>query len=157
MKNQIKYTHTNIIARDWKKLAQFYIDVFDCEPVYPERDLSGDWLEKLTKIPDVKIRGIHLRLPGYPNGPTLEIFGYNTISKQENKPLISDKGLGHIAFHVTGVDAILKKLIAHGGESYGEIVEKEFEGLGTIRVVYAKDPEGNIIEIQNWNSTKNKK
>ena len=119
MKNQIKYTHTNIIARDWKKLAQFYIDVFDCEPVYPERDLSGDRLEKLTKIPDVKIRGIHLRLPGYLNGPTLEIFGYHTISKQENKPLIGDKGLDHIASHVTDVDAILKNLMAHGGESYG--------------------------------------
>jgi predicted enzyme related to lactoylglutathione lyase len=29
----MKYAHTNIIARDWEKLAQFYIDVFDCEIV----------------------------------------------------------------------------------------------------------------------------
>ena len=28
MNDKIKFAHTNIIARDWKRLAQFYIDVF---------------------------------------------------------------------------------------------------------------------------------
>lgn len=27
---------------------------------------------------------------------------------------------------------------------------KEYEDLGLLTVVYAKDPEGNFIEIQNW-------
>ena len=27
----IKYVHTNIISRDWRRLAQFYEDVFGCE------------------------------------------------------------------------------------------------------------------------------
>ncbi|MBN2522795.1 MAG: VOC family protein [Bacteroidales bacterium] len=152
MKNIIKYSHTNIIAKDWKKLAQFYIDVFECEPVYPERDLSGAWIDKLTKIPNVKIRGMHLKLPGYQDGPTLEIFEYNTLSKGENKPLIHHKGYGHIAFHVTNVDETLKKLLVKGGQKYGELIEKSIEDLGIIRVVYAKDPEGNIIEIQHWRS-----
>ena len=34
--------------------------------------------------------------------------------------------------------------------AYGELVEKDIPGIGTIKVIYAKDPEGNIIEIQNW-------
>jgi predicted enzyme related to lactoylglutathione lyase len=46
----IKFVHTNIIARDWKKLAQFYIDVFECEPLKPERDLDGEWIDKMTGI-----------------------------------------------------------------------------------------------------------
>jgi len=41
MKNNIKYVHTNLIANDWKSLSEFYVNVFDCEPIYPERDLSG--------------------------------------------------------------------------------------------------------------------
>lgn len=150
MSNNIRFVHTNIIARDWKSLARFYIDVFGCEPVYPERDLSGDWIDKLTKINGAKIRGIHLRLPGYQDGPTLEIFQYNRFSPRENDPLINDQGLGHIAFHVTDVEAVLNKLLAAGGEKYGELVEKDIRGLGVIKVIYAKDPEGNIIEIQNW-------
>ena len=48
MKSWVEYVHANIIAQNWKNLAQFYIDVFDCVPVYPERDLAGDWIDRLT-------------------------------------------------------------------------------------------------------------
>lgn len=68
---KIKLTHTNIIAKDWEKLAQFYINVFECEPVYPERNLQSEWLDKVTNIKEAHIRGIHLNLPGYVDGPTL--------------------------------------------------------------------------------------
>ena len=146
----IKFVHTNIIARDWKKLAQFYIDVFECEPVKPERDLNGEWIDKMTGITDVKIKGIHLNLPGYDNGPTLEIFEYNEMNEKSGAPLINDQGFGHIAFHVSDVESTLKRLIANGGEKYGELVEKEIKGVGIIKAVYARDPEGNLIEIQNW-------
>ena len=71
----IRYVHTNIIAKDWRKLCDFYIQVFECKPLYPERDLSGSWIEELTGIENVSVRGIHLQLPGYDNAsPTLEIF-----------------------------------------------------------------------------------
>lgn len=147
---KIKFVHTNLIAHDWEKLAQFYIDVFDCEPVYPERNLSGDWIDKLTNIPGAEVRGIHLRLPGYDNGPTLEIFEYNKIADQNNLPIVNDPGFSHIAFHVNDVEKTLKRLIKHGGKSCGELIEKEIEGIGVLTAVYAKDPEGNIVEIQNW-------
>lgn len=146
----IKFVHTNIIARDWKKLAQFYIDVFACEPLLPERDLNGEWIDQMTKITDVNIKGIHLRLPGYDNGPTLEIFGYNEMLEKSSAPLINDQGFGHIAFHVSNVEDTLKRLIDKGGKQYGELIEKEIKGIGIIKAVYARDPEGNIIEIQNW-------
>ena len=32
MKNNTRYAHTNIISKDWKKIAQFFIDVFECTP-----------------------------------------------------------------------------------------------------------------------------
>ncbi|MBN1415225.1 MAG: VOC family protein [Bacteroidales bacterium] len=150
MDNIIKYVHTNIIARDWKRLVRFYVDVFCCEPLYPERDLSGEWINKLTKIEGARIRGMHLKLPGIKDGPTLEIFGYNIMPETENDPVINNPGFGHIAFRVTDVEETLNQLIAHGGSRYGEQVKKEIAGLGIIEVIYAKDPEGNIIEIQHW-------
>ncbi len=150
MNNNIKYTHTNLIAKDWKRLSEFYINVFGCKPVYPERNLSGGWIEKLTGIDNVKICGVHLVLPGYEDGPTLEIFEYqpDNLRNEENK--INNQGFGHIAFHVDSVEAVLAQLIEHGGEQLGDIVKKEMEGVGLLTVVYAKDPEGNFIEIQNW-------
>lgn len=154
--SNITFSHVNIVSSNWKKLAQFYIDVFDCKPVYPERDLSGKWIDSLTKITDAHLKGIHLKLPGYNEGPTLEIFEYNKIEQTESN-LINESGFRHIAFHVDDVVQMLQKLIAAGGKPYGELVEKYFEGLGMLRVVYAKDSDGNIIEIQNWDRTESAK
>ena len=150
MNRSIKYSHTNLIAKDWKTLSEFYINVFECKPVYPERNLSGEWIDKLTGINNVKVRGIHLALPGYEDGPTLEIFEYepDNLRNEENK--INKLGFGHIAFHVDSVEAVLARLIEHGGSQLGEIVKWKLEGVGLLTVVYAKDPEGNFIEIQNW-------
>ena len=99
----IRYTHTNIIAKDWRKLADFYIQVFDCVPVPPERDLSGDWLEQLTAVSGCKIKGVHLALPGFENGPTLEIFSYTPEGEQPAEKPIHRMGYGHVAFHVDDV------------------------------------------------------
>lgn len=146
----IKYVHTNIIAKEWKKLSDFYIQVFGCKPVYPERDLSGDWIEKMTDIENVRIRGMHLSLPGYENGPTLEIFQYEPECPRDGKPYINRQGFGHLAFHVEDVEAVLARVIEHGGKKLGELITRKYDGLGLLTAVYAEDPEGNFIEIQNW-------
>jgi len=146
----IKYVHTNLIARDWKLLANFYIQVFGCITVLPERNISGKWIDEMTGVSDVRIRGVHLRLPGYEDGPTLEIFTYDPKDPRSNIPGINQNGFGHIAFHVDDVEEVLTSLLAHGGTQLGGFVKKTYEGLGVFSGVYARDPEGNIIEIQNW-------
>lgn len=153
MEKGIIFSHTNLIAKDWKKLAAFYIEVFDCVPTYPERDIKGKWIDDMCALEDVHLRGVHLQLPGFENGPTLEIFEYNQAGKDE-QTRINDYGFGHIAFHVGDVDAVLKKLLENGGSMYGKVVEAEVPGKGFLKAIYAKDPEGNIIEIQNWGSSK---
>ncbi len=146
----IRYTHTNIIAKDWKVLAIFYQEVFDCQPVLPERDLSGDWLDKVTNIKNVKIRGVHLQLPGYDkNGPTLEIFQYSETSEQLNIN-VNTPGFSHIAFHVDDVAKKSKEILKRGGKPVGEIMVKTYEEIGVLTIQYFTDPEGNIIELQNW-------
>ena len=145
-----KYTHTNLIAKDWKNLSAFYQEVFDCVPVLPERDLSGEWLDKATSIKNAHIRGIHLRLPGSGDeGPTLEIFQYDSMPEhptvQPNTP-----GFSHIAFAVDDVPATAKAILAHGGTALGECIKREISGVGVIVFQYLADPEGNIVEIQSW-------
>ena len=145
-----KYVHTNLIARDWKRLVRFYCEVFGCEPKGPERDLSAAWLEKVNAVPNAHLRGVHLHLPGYENnGPTLEIFSYDQVIERQ-LPRSNECGFGHIAFAVENVDEALQALIAAGGGAVGEIATGEVEGVGPIRLVYARDPEGNIVELQKW-------
>lgn len=45
-----KYAHTNLIAKEWKRLSTFYQEVFGCVPIPPERNLSGEWLDKATRL-----------------------------------------------------------------------------------------------------------
>ena len=147
---EIKFAHVNIVASDWKKLSRFYIDVFNCKPKPPERDLQGKWVDDLTNLSLARIQGIHLLLPGYDSdGPTIEIFEYNKSEGDTNKR-INCEGFSHIAFAVDDVDACVDLLLTNGGSIVGKVVNAEIEGAGTIHVVYARDPEGNIIEIQKW-------
>jgi catechol 2,3-dioxygenase-like lactoylglutathione lyase family enzyme len=145
-----KYVHTNLIARDWKKMVRFYCDVFGCEPHGPERDMSGAWLDSLTSLRSAHLTGVHLRLPGYHgDGPTLEIFSYDELVKR-GMPAVNECGFAHIAFAVDDVDQALHAVIAAGGGAVGKIATTEVKGPGGLRVVYARDPEANIIELQKW-------
>ena len=147
---QAKYVHTNLIARDWKRLVRFYIDVFGCEPKGPERDLSGAWLDSVNAVRNAHLTGVHLRLPGYDkDGPTLEIFSYDKVVER-GMPIANQCGLAHIAFSVGDVDEALQAVIAAGGGAVGNIASTEVDGVGLLRVVYARDPEGNIVELQKW-------
>ena len=82
MIHEVKYAHTNLVARDYQSLARFYQEVFGCRPVPPERDYAGPALEAGTALPGASLKGIHLRLPGMPDaGPTLEIFEYSELAE----------------------------------------------------------------------------
>lgn len=145
-----KFVHTNIVANDWKKLAQFYEQVFGCIPVPPERNLEGKWLEQCTGVPGAHIRGIHLRLPGYDDkGPTLEIFQYNQ-HEQRPETAVNRPGFAHIAFGVDDVEGARNKVLEAGGRETGKLVSLDVPGAGTVTLVYVTDPEGNIIELQAW-------
>ncbi len=147
----MKYVHTNIIAKDWKSLAKFYEEVFDCKPVFPERKLSGEWLDIGTGIKNAKLEGIHLRLPGYGDqGPTLEIFSYSENIEKALPPKANREGYGHLAFQVVNLEETIEKVIKNNGSKIGEVTNKEIEGVGKLSFIYLTDPEKNIIEIQNW-------
>ena len=147
---EARFVHANLVARDWRRLARFYERVFGCTPVPPERDLAGQWVEDGTGVPGARIRGVHLRLPGWgADGPTLEIFQYN---REEERPesAINRPGFAHVAFGVDDVEAAREAVIAAGGGTVGQLVSLAVPGAGTVTFVYVTDPEGNIIELQQW-------
>lgn len=43
-----RYVHTNIIAKDSKKLIAFYKRVFHCKSIGETRDLRGEWLDRMA-------------------------------------------------------------------------------------------------------------
>lgn len=145
-----RYVHTNLMARDWRALAEFYTKVFGCVPVPPERDLSGPEMDAGTGVAGAVIRGIHLRLPGGgENGPTLEIFTYSRLADGPI-PAVNRPGFAHIAFAVASVDDARAEVLASGGRAVGETVTIALPTGGRVTWCYVTDPEGNIVELQAW-------
>lgn len=149
-----RFAHANLVAKEWKRLSTFYQEVFGCVPIPPERDLCGEWLDRATRIRGARISGIHLRLPGYGGeGPTLEIFQYGFMPAHPqvhpNSP-----GFAHIAFAVDDVEAVARAVFEHGGSAVGEITVREVPGVGVITFQYVADPEGNIVELQDWKKSR---
>ena len=144
------YGHTNVIARDWRRLAAFYETVFGCVPVPPERDYSGDLLERATAVPGAAFRGIHLRLPGGgPDGPTREI--YTDAENAEAEPPTANRvGWGHVAFMVDDVAQARDAVLAAGGGIVGDVVTTRTADGRSVTWCYLTDPERNLLELQSW-------
>jgi catechol 2,3-dioxygenase-like lactoylglutathione lyase family enzyme len=148
-----RYGHTNVIARDWRRLAWFYEAVFGCTPVPPERDYRGDLAERGTGIPGAAFRGVHLRLPGHgPDGPTLEIYTYEANVDPAAMPAANRVGWGHIAFMVDDVASARSAVLEAGGRILpgAEVVTTRTADGRRVTWCYLADPEDNLIELQSW-------
>lgn len=145
-----RYAHTNLVARDWRALADFYVRLFGCEFVPPERDDAGPALEAGTGVPGAAMAGVHLRLPGHgPGGPTLEIFTY-TAAVDAMAAVVNRPGYGHIAFEVASVADARERVLSEGGRAVGDVVTLERAGGARVTWCYVTDPEGNVLELQAW-------
>jgi predicted enzyme related to lactoylglutathione lyase len=145
-----RFGHVNVIALDWRRLADFYEGVFGMQIVPPLRDYRGPDLEAGTGVSGAALRGAHLRLPGLgPDGPTLEIYQYETgpepLAAAANRP-----GYQHIAFAVPDVAVARSAVVAGGGGEIGTIVTATTADGRRVTWTYVTDPEGNIIELQSW-------
>ena len=146
----IRYAHTNLMANDWKKLQDFYVQVLGCEPVSSERDHKGPKFEALTGLRGGSFKGRHLRLPGHgEHGPTIEIFQSNQ-NEPSQRPSLVRPGFAHIAFEVPDVAAKRQEILQWGGRDVGELVTLDIPGAGLLTLIYMTDPEGNIVELQRW-------
>jgi catechol 2,3-dioxygenase-like lactoylglutathione lyase family enzyme len=152
MRSTIRYAHTNLVAGDWERLADFYCQVFDCERVSSPRDHHGPLFEALTGIDRAHARGCHLRLPGHgEHGPTLEVFQF-TEPDARPMPSLVRPGLAHLAFEVPDVEAKRAEVKSWGGRDLGQLVTLDIPGAGRLTLIYMCDPEGNIVELQKWHS-----
>ena len=146
----MRYVHTNIISKDWQRLAKFYQEVFKCELVPPQRDQSGSWLSQGTGVEQAALQGVHLRLPGHgAQGPTLEIYSYQRMLEKP-EAAANRQGIGHLAFEVDQVQHTLDEVLKNGGSALGEVTTHQIAEGRAITFVYCCDPDGNIIELQRW-------
>lgn len=79
----------------------------------------------------------------------MEIITFSEVESCESG-LANRHGFVHIAFEFNDVRETAEMVKKLGGSLSGSITEKQIEGVGLITFVYARDQEGNILELQFW-------
>jgi len=92
-----------------------------------------------------EILSIWLRFPNC-DAPFLEIHEHKNLYDRE-QPRVNEPGFGHLSFQVENISSTLSSICQAGGSQVGEVVnfgsaDKPF------LIVCARDPEGNIVELE---------
>ena len=120
-----KQHHIAIIASDWEKAREFYVEKLGFElirEVY--RPEIGDWLRMLRQ-----------------GDTTLELFIKPGYPERVTNP--EAKGLRHLAFHVENVELAIQWLNGLGIET--EPIREDKVNGG--RFTFFKDPDGLPLEL----------
>ena len=137
--------HTSISTQDFDRLVAFYRDTVGLALIASYGwDRSSPDAENLDKI--VGLKGSTTRSALFRAGNThLEIFQYLTPDGKgpiANRPAC-DAGLTHVAFDVVDIFSEYERL-----KKAGVPFHTEPQTVGLFRSTYARDPDGNIFELQ---------
>jgi catechol 2,3-dioxygenase-like lactoylglutathione lyase family enzyme len=142
--------HVNLVVSEMPRMLAFYRDVIGFT-VTKQVTISGDWIGKTVGLTNVSAEVVYLDLP---SGPRIELLRY--LSPDAIRVPGVDKpnaiGLRHMAFEVDDVDEMVAKLRAASVEFFSGVQtvpdsQVTYAGGVRKRLVYFRDPEGNILEL----------
>lgn len=136
-----KIRHTGIVVRDMNTALTFY-EGLGCE-LYSRELETGPFIDVVVGIDQVKVETAKLRVG---EQSVVELLQYH--SHPDNKPIEKAKsnrlGCSHIAFTVTDIESACERIRQLGGSI---VNEPKCNVAGTVRVAYAHDLEGVLLEI----------
>lgn len=141
----MRLRHVSLTARNADDLSAFYKKVFGLVERRTARQLSGAAVYRGNGLPGNDIYTIWLDLP--PGKDVfLEIMEY-AATGERGIPAVNDPGYGHMAFEVRDLYQTLELLQRFGGSLQGEVTNFGTEARPHL-IVYARDREGNILELE---------
>jgi catechol 2,3-dioxygenase-like lactoylglutathione lyase family enzyme len=141
-------SHVAIGVRDMDRTLRFYCDVIGLE-------VRFDGIEEFRGTdgkPGVKRRGAYLRWSDDPHAPFLVLDERQDLEAPGGSKDLYDVGIHHFGFWVADVNAIVERARADGvefvyGPSDSDTSTFGEPAGGTIRFVLMRDPEGNIVQL----------
>ena len=140
--------HTALSIKDMDKSLAFYRDLLGLEVIIDTGWEEGNEIaDKILRVKGTSARQAMLKV----GNAYLELFEFHSpapVPMAEDRPVI-DRGITHIALDVKDVDAEYERL-----SKAGMIFHCEPVNLGSmVRTTYARDPDGNVLELQEMLST----
>lgn len=134
--------HIAIHTPDLSRMMQFYVGVLGFEeaaPVYEWAD--NPEIDATIGVEGSRAKTVMLRA----GNCYIELFEYASPAARNAPPLRpNDHGYTHLALEVTDIEAEYARLSASGML----FARPDVMDGGAIKAVYGKDPDGNVIEIQ---------
>lgn len=142
--------HVNLVVADMPRMLAFYRDVLGLT-VTKEVTISGEWIGATVGLANVHADVVYLDLR---SGPRIELIRYRSPDAVHvpGSGLPNGLGLRHLAFRVDDIDAVAERLRTAGVEFFSGVQtvpdsQVTYAGGVRKRLVYFRDPEGNILEL----------
>jgi glyoxylase I family protein len=137
--------HAALCTPDLDKMIAFYRDMVGFSVVSESEWAQNEMIDQIIGVPGSAARQVMMRA----GGAYLEMFEYRAPeSRPGPRARPQDHGYTHICLDVVDIQAEWDRLTAAGATFTCRPGD-----FGDIKAVYGKDPDGNIIEIQETVST----
>jgi catechol 2,3-dioxygenase-like lactoylglutathione lyase family enzyme len=133
--------HVSLVVDDLEAAIDFFVTL-GLERL-GEATVHGPWVDRLLALDGVRSDIAFVQTPD--GHSRLELTKFHTPpGPAGDGPLPANApGLRHLAFEVSGLDAILASLQARGTELVGQLGQYE----DVYRLCYVRGPEGIIVEL----------
>lgn len=134
--------HVAVSTSNFDRLVAFYADAFGFEPATDVMEWSDDeFIDSVIGVKRSAARTVMLKA----GNAYLEVFEYSSPAPSIEGPLApNDRGYTHFAVDTDDIAADFERLQRAGMR----FVKNEYGDLGEIKAIYGKDPDGNVIELQ---------
>ena len=131
-----------IVVDDLEAVKAFFFELgFELEG---ETIVEGPSVDRLIDLQNVRATLVFMRTPD--GHGRIELDKYHTpeaIRTGPEKVAVNELGIRRIMFAVDDIDELVSRLLAHGAELVGEVVQYE----NTYRLAYVRGPEGIIVGL----------
>ena len=135
--------HVAVSTPDLDRLVAFYTDLFGFEVVMRTQWRDRPLIDEILGLRDSAARQAMLKS----GNAYLEIFEYHSPAPRPGDPdrPVNDHGYTHFCVDVTDIDAEYERLSAAGMRFHCPPPQL---GAGAVRATYGRDPDGNVVELQ---------
>ncbi len=135
-----------ISTPDLDRLVAFYTDVVGFVPVMSTSWKDRPLIDRMIGLDGSAARQVMLQA----GNAYLELFQYESPAGRPADPTRppSDHGYTHFCLDVTDIDAEYARLSANGMSFHSSPPTTDEMGSARLRAIYGRDPDGNIVELQ---------
>jgi glyoxylase I family protein len=139
------YHHTVLIVSDFDRSLEFYCDTLGFELISRDEDRRGPFLDQMFNVKGVVIKLALVRA----GGEIVEII--EVLSPVEIRGDDGSEvryGIARIGWEVDEIETMVEALTAKGVEFLSDIVDMTVGHYSGGKVVFFRDPDGIILELQ---------